>query len=164
VQRVVAEFKPDYTVEFGTQFGGMTLALHDCWKQGLVVTFDCERRYVSEVSLLIAGGSVKFYCEDILSGESKWAVRYLWDGDYKKLLYCDNGNKVKEVLIYGKYLSTGDMLGVHDWGVEIHTEPARVGSNWRGINDSVDFTNLRQLLEKFELVGEGKQTRLWIKK
>jgi hypothetical protein len=106
---------------------------------------------------------VKFHCEDILSGESKQAVRYLW-GNYKKLLYCDNGNKVKEVLIYGKYLSRGDMLGVHDWGTEIHTDPERVDSLWRGLNNSIDFSNLRQLLDKFELVAEGKKTRLWIKK
>ena len=41
------------------------------------------------------------------------------DDRYKKLLYCDNGNKVLEVNRYGACLNNGDMLGVHDWGSEI---------------------------------------------
>lgn len=38
------------------------------------------------------------------------------------LLYCDNGNKPKEVQLFSPILRTGDILGVHDWGTEIHPE------------------------------------------
>jgi len=38
------------------------------------------------------------------------------------LLYCDNGDKPKEVAIFSPYLTNGDYLAVHDWGKEIFAE------------------------------------------
>ena len=164
VQRMVKKFQPAYTVELGTMQGGLTLAIHDACKTSPIVTFDNRREYCYALVKLIADGFVEFFCRDVLSRECREAVRYCWNGEHKKFLYCDNGNKVKEVLMYGKYLHSGDMLGVHDWGVEIHTDPLKVEPRWRAINEDINFFHLKQMLEKFELVAEGEQTRIWIKR
>ena len=34
------------------------------------------------------------------------------------ILYCDNGDKPKEVATFAPYLKTGDIIAVHDWGTE----------------------------------------------
>jgi len=34
-------------------------------------------------------------------------------------LYCDNGNKPKEIRTYAPLLPSRSVLGVHDWGVEV---------------------------------------------
>ena len=163
VQRIVREFQPAYTVELGTAQGGMTLAIHDAYKFAPIVTFDNRREYCYAVVKLIADGFVEFFCRDVLSTECKKVVKYCWRSEHKKFLYCDNGNKVKEVLMYGKYLRSGDMLGVHDWGSEIHTDPLKVEPRWRAINEDINFFHLKQMLEKFELVEAGELTRIWIK-
>jgi len=39
------------------------------------------------------------------------------------LLFCDNGDKPKEVELYSPYLKINDYLVVHDWGTEIFDVP-----------------------------------------
>lgn len=164
IQRTVEEFKPDFSVELGTLRGGLTLAIHDAYRPAPIATFDNQRVYAVEMATLIALRFVVFSCVDILSREHPEVLRYVGNSLKKKFLYCDNGNKVKELWMYGRHLSSGDMLGVHDWGTEIHTDRSRVDARWKAINDRKDFERLTILLKDFELVGEGRLTRLWIRR
>lgn len=34
------------------------------------------------------------------------------------LVYCDNGNKPKEMKLFSKYAQRGDIFAVHDWNIE----------------------------------------------
>lgn len=47
------------------------------------------------------------------------SVRVMEFFAHPMLLLCDNGNKPLEVKIYSPILRVGDLLAVHDWGVEI---------------------------------------------
>jgi hypothetical protein len=72
----------------------------------------------------------------------------------KKLLYCDNGNKIKEINMYAQYLNPNDLLGVHDWGTEVFIE---------GIQETVTKENLQHT--KFSQMLEERKcsTRLFVK-
>lgn len=40
-------------------------------------------------------------------------------GQAPSFLYCDDGNKPREIQVYAPVLPPGSVLGVHDWGTEI---------------------------------------------
>jgi len=37
-------------------------------------------------------------------------------------LYCDNGDKPKELSLYAPLIPKGSVIGTHDWGTEVHEE------------------------------------------
>ena len=43
------------------------------------------------------------------------------------LLFCDNGDKVRELRYYTPYLTTGDVAIVHDWLTEVQPEDVPTG-------------------------------------
>ena len=102
------------------------------------------------MNLLVGKKRLSLHIANVLSKESKFIVDLL-KRPVKKLLYCDNGNKIKEVHLYSKYLISGDMLGVHDWHKEI------------------DYEDIKDCLVGFKPVEheifeeKGFSTRLWIK-
>tara|TARA_R100001163_G_scaffold41186_1_gene31165 strand:+ start:6939 stop:7667 length:729 start_codon:yes stop_codon:yes gene_type:complete len=54
--------------------------------------------------------------------------------EYKTYIFCDGGNKLRELNLYARLLKSGDRIAVHDWGVEIHPE------------------QVQPILDKFDLV------------
>ena len=123
IREIVKEFTPELIIEFGTSFGGMTLIFHEIYPDIELHTFGRpdlpelpNRRKVTERYLF--GESVIFHQVDILKYPVEEIVTLCKD-ERRKFLYCDNGNKPKEVEMYSKYLNVGDMIGCHDWGTEI---------------------------------------------
>jgi hypothetical protein len=37
----------------------------------------------------------------------------------RTILFCDGGNKIKEFNTFSKYAKKGDLVGVHDWNIEV---------------------------------------------
>jgi len=123
IQGIIKDFEPELMIEFGTSFGGMTLIFHEMYPDVELHTFDRpditefpNRRKVTEKHLF--GESVIFHQVDIISYPLEEIIVLLKDGR-KKFLYCDNGNKPREMEMYSKYLNKNDMIGCHDWGTEI---------------------------------------------
>jgi hypothetical protein len=132
IEFTLLTFKPQLIVELGTGHFGLTAIFHETDLDIEIHSFDSVN-YVDRADLagkrgltneelaifknkVFEDGRVKFYVEDILKENQK--VVDLLKRPEKKLLYCDNGNKVKELSMYTKYLSKWDILGVHDWGFE----------------------------------------------
>lgn len=71
---------------------------------------------------------------DALSQQALDTVTWwLGEGRHPCLLYCDNGNKPKEVAFYGPILTPGDVLGVHDMTTEIQESDLPASPKWSRI-------------------------------
>lgn len=147
-QKIVEVFSPDLIIELGTSWGGFTLVLHEACPSAELHSFDRPDppRAVDRRDLF--GKNVHFHNNDILLDNFAFLINLCGD-DRRKLLYCDNGNKIVEALRYGGCLNNGDMIGVHDWGSEI---------SYDKIKDLVEnFIPVEQ--ELYERMGWS--TRLW---
>jgi cephalosporin hydroxylase len=116
IHEIVKEFNPELIIELGTSWGGVTLILHECNINAKLHSYDinCPRK----PNRSMFNENVYFHIEDILSSSSN-SLMNLCKDRRKKVLYCDNGNKIKEIQTYAPYLNVGDLLGVHDWDKEI---------------------------------------------
>lgn len=154
---VVLTVQPKLIIELGTFYCGLTALFHETDKSVEIHTFDYKNMMkhperakksitkdeLAEFRRKVFGENVKFYIENILTKPSQTLIDLLKRPE-RKLLYCDNGNKVKEVGIYAQYLNPGDYLGVHDWGFEIDY-------SWEGIRESLaPFTDWAKINKLFE--------------
>lgn len=96
-------------VELGTGEAGFSRYLHlQAEARGLCFhTFDRIRMDRHRQS--------GFHKLDIFANPAKVAARLRHPG----VLFCDNGDKIREVQVFGPFLEPGDLLAVHDWGTEI---------------------------------------------
>lgn len=137
----------EWIIELGTHSGGLALVLHENTNTK-IITFDnkiCKNKH-------LFGPKVSFQTADILSKKNEFLIKCCQNKRHKKLLYCDNGNKAKEVYWYAPYLNPGDLLGIHDWGSEIYFNDVK--------NTLKDFTP-----ENHDLFETNQWlTRFWIKK
>jgi cephalosporin hydroxylase len=122
IHDIIKKFNPELIIEFGTSWGGVTLILHETNINTELHTYDinCPRKPNKK----FFNNSVIFHINDILSNPLEEIIDLCKD-KRPKVLYCDNGNKIKEVKMYAKYLNVGDMLGVHDWNKEIVYDDVR---------------------------------------
>lgn len=150
---IFKDFNPDMIIELGTHMGGATLVFHEAMLDIEIHTFDKVELIDLE---LFDRNKVFFHKEDLLSEENETLVNLLKENkDKKKILYCDNGNKEKELELYGPYLYSGDLIGCHDW---------KVG----GVNPDVVFPIMERngfvYSEYNELFREKKlYSRFWFK-
>jgi len=143
-------------IELGTFMGGLTLVIHEEFEKLLrIFSFDYKEQISWEDRyLLFDSRTVFFYKENILFHEDKTVLTHLLKNlsGTRKILYCDNGNKEDEINFYAKYLDRGDLVGCHDYLVEVippkieNTLKAFVPYNWD------EWENSRLL------------SRFWIKK
>jgi hypothetical protein len=128
IQSVVKEGNFQLIVELGSAYYGMTLLFHECNRKTPLFTFDRydarlymsrARRKVSkeEVEILLKRG----FIADLVEKRNLFLISLL-NISVKKLLYCDNGKKDREISYYGPELNSGDVLGVHDWKTEVNPD------------------------------------------
>lgn len=127
IAAIIKPHKPEVVVELGTDRGGFGAFLADlvaAWG-GAVHTFDIEPKF--QPSLLADFPNLRFYQADVLgTGPVGPAARHpevvSLIAQPRVLLYCDNGNKQREVELYAPLLQEGSLLGVHDYNTEIMAE------------------------------------------
>lgn len=131
---IIQRMNVSMIIELGTAQGGFTKLLEDACPDAEIHTFDKSNQSVKNHKYF--GSKVKFYKENILV--QKKTVMNLLTTQKRKLLYCDNGNKKKEVKIYSGFLHLGDFIGVHDWGREIlYKDVEDYLGNWERIEWSL---------------------------
>ena len=148
----IRKHDPDIFIELGTFQGGLTLAIHEEFPYLKIYSFDKGAHCNVDTWDKIFNKNVEIFLEDVLSKPNKRLLEIMnKDLDKKIFLYCDNGNKTIEITTYSKYLKVGDVIGCHDWLVEVNPE------------------NVKKALENFELYysEEWKRSfflsRFWIK-
>lgn len=123
--RAMLDAEPDVLriVEIGTGHGGTSLFLASCIQSrgGRVLTVDRERLmdkgYTGWCSAAEARG-VSFLWGDAFDEHTVDKVRE-FIGEHRAMLFCDDGNKPREVNLYAPILKPGDLLYAHDYGGEI---------------------------------------------
>jgi cephalosporin hydroxylase len=122
IENVVKKYNPELIIELGYGKGGLTYLFHKMCPKINIFAFEKQRTYEQEKRFQNNrkrfGKNVKFIKENILTEPSNRLIELCKDKK-RKILYCDNGNKVAEFHIYGTHLNSGDLIGVHDWGKEI---------------------------------------------
>ena len=106
-------------IELGTSWGGFTVLLHEALPDAEIHTFDNENNRTPNYAWFNQHTkNITFHKpHDVLTNRDKTVVNLLKRSEHK-LLYCDNGDKLKEVRIYSGFLNSGDILGAHDYGKE----------------------------------------------
>ena len=165
IGKLVQNFNPKLVLELGFSWGGMT-KLFDDYTNAEIHAYNkkCGR----SPNNIYFGDRVTFHWCNLLSEPYKPLVELCKD-KRRKLLYCDNGNKIKEVYMYGQHLNVGDMIGAHDYPKEIyHDWDLLIGKT--KIRDSrVDVDNMNSVLKDFKSVKhdlfleKGFSDRFWIK-
>lgn len=111
-------------VELGTGAGGMSaFFLGSSIERGFDFwTFD-KIPYRFSPLLRALGMKDHFTAGDIFGGIHLEVVNYIKEAENRPLLlFCDNGNKTREVEVFTSHLQPGDYLVVHDYGVEFKAE------------------------------------------
>ena len=150
--RTIKKYNPDIFIELGTFQGGLTLAIHEEFPGLKIFSFDKHSHCDINIWNKVFGKNVDIYLEDLLSKPNENLLKIINENLIKKIfLYCDNGNKTVEINTYSKYLKIGDVIGCHDWLVEVNPE------------------NVRKALENFKLYYSEEWrrsfflSRFWIK-
>jgi hypothetical protein len=117
-ERFLDAFPAKHLIELGTGAGGLSMFLAlQCIQRGMKFdTFDsflpdCAR---SEVGKLI-GLEKKCHVGNLWTEAGDWVRDILIAAEHPLILAADNGNKPKEVQLFGPLLKPGDMLCVHDY-------------------------------------------------
>lgn len=116
-------------VEFGTAWGGFSLFAYSAggftYNYDFVSVEKSDATYANEALDFISSEDDLddiFLTIDLFGEEDKYGQQMLKELLGEKgctLLFCDNGDKPREVKEYGPSLKKGDWLVVHDFGFEI---------------------------------------------
>ncbi len=112
-------------VELGSMHGLTTIYLGvvAALRTGMVLSYDIQDLIPFHIRNASDRLPVYFKRGDVLSGgTTKNEIILELSGLPNLMLFCDNGNKEKEIALYAPYLKQGDVLLVHDWGTEVHAE------------------------------------------
>lgn len=113
---VVRELKPGMIVEIGAWYGGLTALLCGAGEVE-VFSFETGDRGYPSMATQAALPLATFIRADVF--EHAELVIELLRLRKDVLLYCDGGNKVREVNLFAPHIAPGGVTGCHDWGREI---------------------------------------------
>ena len=143
----------DIIIEVGTFRGGLTKILHDhpisCSAE--IFTYDINNSKISE-----EGDNITFIKGDIF--EEIDNIKTIIRGK-KTIVFCDGGNKIKELQMFAPILNKGDFILCHDFAEDMHTFAQDIkGKFWNAcevtMNDRVistinDFNLIKHNHEHF---------------
>jgi len=88
-------------IELGTGFGATAVFLgaHSFSTKAKVFTFDNKEMATEQTKLLFCALDVRYSIIDIFDSES--LIAYLIERPGRTLLYCDNGDKIAEMKLWG---------------------------------------------------------------
>ena len=112
-------------IELGTYRGGMTAYLGlQCFQRKIeFATIDINDPDIPEMLPLYAALEIEALKGDMFRSRRLKSLLT----NKPVLLFCDGGNKVNEFLVFLSYLSPGDYIAVHDWGVEFQPSDVPAG-------------------------------------
>jgi len=111
----------DNIIEFGTGCGGLTILFGMAMLQrnGNVFTFDTQKPWKTWHTA-IKGFPIYYNQLNIFKYEHQ--IKQLIQQGKQTLVFCDNGNKPREVNTFAKHLRKNDLIIAHDWKNEINEE------------------------------------------
>ena len=153
-REVVSNHNPDFIVELGTCKGGLTKYFVEWFPKTSIYTVDQYWMLSKEDSVLFADNKVTVIITSQMFDEDH-ILPSLLSLPLKKFLFCDNGYKREEFRYFSGFLKPGDLLGVHDWGEEIHQ---------KDIDDVIGMFDIHPINNEIESTPGLSQCRFFVKK
>lgn len=110
----IATIKPNWFVEIGVHEGGLSYLLIPNLPETinyLGVEINCSI-IKPEVKALYKNKHTQLHCADCFESTT---IKLIGDLQGRKMIYCDGGNKAKELFIYKNLLNVGDWILAHDY-------------------------------------------------
>jgi len=117
-EKVLSSLSFSRFVELGTGRGNMSLFFW-LWcieREATFYSWDHAQRWEKDGIFEMLRFDLAFTCGDIFKQSGEIVSRLQCPG--QTILFCDNGNKTKEVRRFAPHLKPGDLLAVHDWETE----------------------------------------------
>jgi len=175
LEKLLNEIKPAAIAEIGTGFGALSIYFAACSlthqtneQKGIVRPADAislNRR--SLLTIDITDKRLDPGAAEVLDRLGAWRlVADCFDAvtvshiagflaDRRGFIFCDGGDKTKELRHFTPLLKPGDAIAVHDWGTEV--QPADFGQAWEAEHD------LEPVMRQ-ELQHRNCRIRAWKKK
>ena len=149
LEQVLNYLKPASIVEIGTGSGGLSLYL-GMWAQlnncARMLTIDKKNLIEYKVHKQLRGMGVYIEHADTNETTVKTSIcNWIKSGDESTLLYCDGGNKIREMAIYAKHLPPRSIIGCHDYGSEVNPKQAKEYLKSIGFAELYDEEELKKL-------------------
>jgi len=118
LQHAAAESRAGLLVELGTWNAGGTYALRAACPMVPMVSYDRTLPQLTRAQQEALGQHTLLVEADVFADPRRLAS--LWEQrPWPVFLYCDDGDKPREVATFAPLLRPGDVIGCHDWGPEI---------------------------------------------
>ena len=156
LERVLNAYRPSVIVEIGSLFGGIT-AYIGTWAflngRAHVLSLDMVPCMTVDVRDFLGRIGVVYWYEDAWKPDTVAKVfEYIMGRrrDGRALIYCDGGDKTRELALYSKTLDAGDVIGCHDYTTEVAIGGAAeaLGDGWQPILD-IEQVRAQRLLQMF---------------
>ena len=121
---LIEKYQVKTFIELGTFVGGLTYEMILKHPEMNIHTFEIDGSCLHPtVRYYIGKPHVGIYAMDVFDPKTvKLISDIINKSDGTVLLFCDNGNKVKEFWLYYPLLRPGDLIQVHDYPVEATPE------------------------------------------
>lgn len=122
-EKIFNENKFNSIIELGTWYGGLSLYLYlqSLRQHATFQTYD-NVHWIDDYNVIKELDEIIKFTDHIIFRnvfELENSIKLMLEKSGQTLIFCDNGNKVKEFLMFSKYMKKGDIIGVHDWNKEI---------------------------------------------
>jgi len=137
LEKVILENPIMRIVELGTGFGALTrfFGLHMQRRGGAVLSYDIENKVLADWRGLPIG----FQVRNVFDLSTVQGVE-IFIHSHLSLIFCDNGEKRKELPLYASILKRGDLIMAHDYGEQ--------GEAWAEITPK-DIEGTRSILQPY---------------
>jgi len=127
METVLRAVRPATILELGTGRGGMALyfCLYARATGAQFVTYDRDCTWTETELHRQLGFAQAFRQGDLQTAEAIEAIRMRMQQKGRVFVLCDNGHKPWEFRTFAPSLKSGDVIAVHDWGVEIGRSEVR---------------------------------------
>ena len=124
MENVLNAIAPTKIVEFGSWRGGLTIFL-SAWarnnRASLISIDNLDLMSKSTLNFIESSKATRFLKRDVFSDTCFKEVKGFVSKD-RCLIYCDDGDKEKELVKYCELLSPGSAIGCHDYTIEVLKE------------------------------------------
>lgn len=146
-------------VEFGTWRGALSLyfLLYCLGEKAEFVTYDTKKfnsyfdNNKKDILHEVLSFGKHFRQKDIFEHEEE--IKSIIQKEGRTIIYCDNGDKIREFNMFVPHLKKDDIIGVHDWNKEIQLDD---------IKETIKKNGLKMILEK-DCIKYDKKVRFFKK-
>jgi|GEM_PF-5547368 len=120
-EHVLAAVQPKVVVEIGTATGGLTMWL-GAWarlNRARVLSFDIVDRLEARTRDFLAMLPVECVVGDVFADANRHRIAAAMGSERPGLVYCDGGNKSRELSYFHNWIPAGSVIGVHDYTIEV---------------------------------------------